>query len=121
MASRLFLFAGQAVTPANSTWVISFETKVSGGGSYREITDSKQFATYEEAVAYLKTQPGANARLVGLNPFASCVPLEPLKDYKLVYESPWTLFSPTEAPHPLLTPTARLPQIRIFEYVKPQG
>jgi dolichyl-diphosphooligosaccharide--protein glycosyltransferase len=127
LGSRLYLFTGQAVTPQNSTWVITYAEQPGGSGATagfagrprRIITESKQFATYEEAVEYLKTQP-PNSRLVGLNPFASCVPLEALKNYKLVYDSRATLFSPEQAPHPLLMPIGRLPHVRIFEYLRPE-
>jgi hypothetical protein len=54
---------------------------------------------------------------VSLNPFVSCVPLEALKRYKLVYKSPTAIFSPDHSPSKLLPPQHEIPQVQIFEYL----
>lgn len=118
MCSRLCLFGGQAVVPHDSTWVIAYAEKTDlEGRFYKEMSSAKKFATYEEAQSYLASQPAANHRIVSLNPFVSCVPLEALKRYKLVYKSPTAIFSPDHSPSKLLPPQHEIPQVQIFEYL----
>jgi dolichyl-diphosphooligosaccharide--protein glycosyltransferase len=83
MCSRLYVFGGEQWEPSNSTWVLSYVER----DGYKEISSLRRFATYEEAKTYLESQTSANYRIVSLDPLASPVPLEELKDYKLVYHS----------------------------------
>jgi len=89
MCSRLYNFEGERVVPHNSTVVISYEEKETliGTYRYREITGNETFATYEEALEYLKSQTAPNYRIVGGDPFISPVPLDELEYYKLIYRS----------------------------------
>jgi len=67
-------------------------------------------ATYEQAVDYLESQSTPNHRIVGIDPFASPVPLEELDRYQLVYQSPSTI---------LQSGDERVSYVEIFEYVAP--
>ena len=88
ICSRLYTFGGQAVVPANSTWVISYsENTDEGGNSYKEISASRLFPTYEEAKTYLERQEGPDHAIAGFSPFLSPVPLDRLMSYQLAHES----------------------------------
>lgn len=67
MAMRLFAHRGDAWTPRQSTWAIAATPQ-------REITAVRRFNTFEEAEAFVRSDP-ARWRLVGLDPVRSCVPL----------------------------------------------
>jgi len=113
MCARLYNFGGQAVTPENSTWVISYVAKTDEQGNrYKEITgvanDGEPFATYEEAEAYLGNQSSPNYRIVGPNPFNNPVPLEKLEHYTLVYQSSMLV---------KLSGNETVPYVQIFEYI----
>jgi len=90
MCIRLYNFGGEAVVPANSTLVISYQEKTVSGMHYKQITSAQTFPTYEEALAFLESQESGNYRIVGSNPFTSPVPLEELEHYNLIYKSPNT-------------------------------
>ena len=110
MCSRLYNFNGEAVIPHNSTVVISFEEETTFlGGAYKQISSTQTFATYEEAQEYLDSQTDPNYRIVGIDPFASPVPLEELEHYQLRHQSePEVLTKKKEDP---------LPFVKIFEYL----
>jgi hypothetical protein len=100
--ARLYLFGGEAVQPSASSWVVRTETRTGSDGSpWEELVEAESFEDYESARAQVESRPGA--RLVGLEPASSCVPLEALTRYRLVYE----------ASQPGLVPG--LPALRIFE------
>jgi dolichyl-diphosphooligosaccharide--protein glycosyltransferase len=108
MVARLYNFDGKAVVPTE-TIVISYEEKVSREGpTYKEITGSWSFPTYEEAEAYISSQESGNYRIVGPNPFVSPVPLEELTSYELVYESEARVNIADKS----------LPRVKIFEYIE---
>jgi hypothetical protein len=108
MSTRLFVFEGQAVVPADSTYVISFEDKRAAGGEpYKEITSIRQFPTYERAVSFLEENPDLGYLLVGYSQLRSAVPLERVEHYELVYESA----PPTPEPGQVA-----LSEVKIFEY-----
>ncbi|MEE9400464.1 MAG: oligosaccharyl transferase, archaeosortase A system-associated, partial [Dehalococcoidia bacterium] len=59
MCSRLYNFEGKAVTPSNSTWVVSYEERIDmEGNRFKEITEvannGEPFATYEKALEFLE-------------------------------------------------------------------
>lgn len=93
MVVRLHLFEGEAYTPVNTTWVISYDKRddVIIGQTINVITDNRLFTTYEEAAAFIDANP--EYKIVGTSPFLSPVPLEELEDFKLVHESPTTAVS----------------------------
>jgi len=87
LAVRLYNFDGRAVTP-EKTYVISFkESRNREGETYKQITSSKSFTSYEEAVTYLSQQESDNYQIVGISPFQSPVPLAAVKHYQMVYGS----------------------------------
>ncbi|GAI59408.1 unnamed protein product [marine sediment metagenome] len=107
LSVRLYNFDGKAVTP-ESTLVISYQEKAGDDGEvFKEVTSKKEFDSYEEAEAYLLSQESANYRIVSENPFASPVPLEALKHYKLVHSSDIGAMVPD---------TGKVPEVKIFEY-----
>jgi len=107
LSTRLYNFDGKAVTPEFSI-VITYEDKVSNGGTpYKQITDAEPFPSYQEAVAYAASQQSANYRIVSPSQFISPVPLETVRDYKLVYSANSTLVE---------TDAGMVPQVKIFEY-----
>jgi len=118
---RLYNFDGSQVTP-QSSMVISYQEKVSREGkTYKEVTSSKSFSSYEEAEAYISSQESTNYRIVSTHlisiddiafitdPFVSPVPLEALGHYKLVYSSQGTTTQPGGG---------SIPEVKIFEYVR---
>jgi dolichyl-phosphooligosaccharide-protein glycotransferase len=108
MSTRLYIYGGEAAAPQNSTLVISYVEKTNRkGAQYKEISDVKKFATYDEAKSFLDSPTGANYVLVGNNPLASPVPLEKLNNYQLVYESP-SKVEPTQG--------ITISYVKIFEY-----
>ncbi len=93
MVVRLHLFEGEAYTPVDTTWVISYDKRddIIIGQTINVITDSRLFTTYEEAAAFIDANP--EYKIVGISPFESPVPLEELEDFRLVHESPTTAVS----------------------------
>jgi dolichyl-diphosphooligosaccharide--protein glycosyltransferase len=89
MLARLYVFRGEPYEPEQML-VMSFRERVTEKGEpYKELVSAKGFHSYDEAEAYLHTQPLEQTRLVGVDPCASCVPLEPrLDEYRLIYKSP---------------------------------
>ena len=108
MVVRLYFFDGEAVAARDAT-VVSFEERVSKEGvKYKRIVDSKSFATYEAAAAYLVGLDSENCVLGSMDPLSPPVALEALEQYELVYES-----------HVKATVAGkkRLPEVKIFEYL----
>jgi dolichyl-diphosphooligosaccharide--protein glycosyltransferase len=106
MVVRLYNFDGQAVTPKESI-VISYENKVVQGESIKLITNVQTFPSYEKATAFISSQQSGNHRIVGDSPFISPVPLEALKNYKLIYSSKILVAQ---------TGVGGIPAVKIFEY-----
>ncbi len=105
---RLYNFDGEAVTPQNTT-VISYEEKVTEEGiPYRQITSAQQFTDYQEALEYVESQKATNYRIVSDSPFVSPVPLEALRNYKVVFSSDITKMEPS---------VGEVPEVKIFEYI----
>jgi dolichyl-diphosphooligosaccharide--protein glycosyltransferase len=108
LSVRLYNFDGKAVTPKNPV-VISYQERVNERGiRYKEVISKKEFDSYEEAEAYLLTQDQANHKIVGTHPFISPVPLEALKNYKLVYSSEDGITEPA---------IGTIPEVKVFKYV----
>lgn len=104
---RLYNFNGKAVAAKNPA-VITFEKKVdNNGNSFEQITDIKQFASYQEALDNVAKEGAANHRIIGLNPFVSPVPLEAVQDYKLIYSSESGISNQD---------VGLVPEVKIFEY-----
>ncbi|MFC1903307.1 oligosaccharyl transferase, archaeosortase A system-associated [Chloroflexota bacterium] len=110
LSIRLYNFDGKAVIP-EKTRVISYEEKMSQEGViYKIIINAEEFASYEEAKAYISSQESANYRIVNDNPFISPVPLAALKDYQLVHSSVGTTTMPGT--------TLEVPEVKIFESIE---
>lgn len=108
MVSRLYSFDGRQVTPA-STLVMQYEEgEDSNGQKVKEITGVQNFKDYAEAEAFIAGRKQANYRIIGTDPLASPIPLEALRNYRLVYQS-------TEKGNTGSTPQ---PAVKIFEYIK---
>jgi asparagine N-glycosylation enzyme membrane subunit Stt3 len=104
---RLYNFNGKAVAAKNPA-VITFEKKVdNNGNSFEQITDIKQFASYQEALDNVAKEGAANHRIIGLNPFVSPAPLEAVQDYKLIYSSESGISNQD---------VGLVPEVKIFEY-----
>jgi dolichyl-diphosphooligosaccharide--protein glycosyltransferase len=105
---RLYNFNGKAVTAKNPT-VITLEKKVDRDGfSFEQITDIKQFPSYQEALDFVAKEGAANHRIVGLNPFVSPVPVEAVQNYKLVYSSKSGISNKD---------VGLVPEVKVFEYL----
>ncbi len=105
---RLYNFDGKAVA-AQSPLVISYEENIgSDGRSFKQITNIEPFETYEEALSRIESNESEKCRIVGNSLFTSPVPLEPLRDYKLVYASDATVRQQDVEP---------VPEVKIFEYI----
>jgi len=87
MMARLHLFDGTAVEPKKSTWVIAYQEREGSSGSYRRISSMRRFDDYPQAQKYIDARPDQKLVLAGLLPQTSCVPLEALEDYELIYRS----------------------------------
>ncbi len=110
LTARLYNFDASQVVFQKST-VISYEEKFSNDGKsyYKEVTSSKSFSSYNEALTYIKAQKAGKYRIVGTDPFVSPIPLDSLKHYKLVYSSQ------NSVTHPEI---GKIPEVKIFEYLK---
>jgi oligosaccharyl transferase (archaeosortase A-associated) len=108
MVARLYFFDGRAVTPDKVT-VIEYRDMMSQDGTlYKEIIDSKEFTSCEAAQQFIKENSGKKYIIAGEDPNQSSVPLDELKDYKLVYSSN----------QKVLVGSKSQPAIKIFEYKK---
>jgi dolichyl-diphosphooligosaccharide--protein glycosyltransferase len=108
LLTRLYNFDGKAVIP-ESTTVISYQEKVSSDGTpYREIVNWESFPSYEEATAYISRQKSGNYRIASRDKFVSPLPLEALKNYRLIYSSD---DGETQS-------VGLVPSVKIFEYAK---
>ena len=104
---RLYFFEARQVIP-QSTTVISYKERISREGEpYNKITDTKSFATYEEAEAYVSNQESDNYRIVSDSPSISPVPLEELQYYKLIYSSDSSVTQPG---------AGMISEVKVFEY-----
>ena len=90
MCSRLYNFGGEEWIPKTTTVIYSTDQQLvnTAGERFKAkvISDQKTFPTYQEAQAFLETNP--EYIIVGTDPFVSPVPLEKLEHYELRYKSP---------------------------------
>ncbi len=117
MCSRLYNFGGEAVgSDQGQAWVISYEdreiTDPETGDRYviKVVTSEVLYTglpTYEEAKAFEKANPGK--RIVGTSRWVSCVSIEALKQYELIYKSYSTVVSWADG--------RTISYVEIFEYV----
>ncbi len=108
MVARLYNFDGASLIPDRSLVVAYQEKSTPAGNSYKVITDVRSFSKYQEAQAFVANQKGGNYRVVSDSPFLSPVPLDRLKNYKLIYSStPGTMQIPG---------VGTMPEVKIFEF-----
>jgi dolichyl-diphosphooligosaccharide--protein glycosyltransferase len=105
MATRLYTFDGQAVTPKSTTVISYRESQAEDGTTYKVMTTLEKFDTYQEAEDYIASQATGNYRIVGTDPAVSPVPLEELARYKPSYSATSGF-------------AAGKTEVKIFEYVK---
>jgi len=105
MATRLYSFNGTAQAGLNPT-VVEYTVRTTSQGSYKEVISVKQFSTYEEAVAFKSAQTSGDFVIVGTDIMESPVPLEALKNYRLIYSS---------SENVTLSSAGSSAQIKIFE------
>jgi len=108
MVARLYNFDGKAVVP-DSVNVVEFREFIAQDGNrYKEIIDSRKFNSYEAAQQFIGENSGKDYIIAGEDPNISPVPLEELKDYRLVYSSNQRVQVGSKSQ----------PNIKIFEYKK---
>lgn len=117
MMSRLYAFAGEAYAPRGSTYVVRYTEEPGPRGEPRKIIDElRPFTVYEDAVAFVESSQGTAARIVGVDPLESCVPLAPLQSLALVHRSP------TDDPGSQRgEPGAGPARVQVFEYRMQRG
>jgi dolichyl-diphosphooligosaccharide--protein glycosyltransferase len=108
MVVRLYNFDGSAVTPGEVNVIGFNQVTANDGNKYNLINDTKKFNTYGEAEEFVAGQTPGTYRIVGEDPFKSPVPLEALKNYKLVHGSEQNVTAGSN----------NTPQVKIFEYQK---
>jgi dolichyl-diphosphooligosaccharide--protein glycosyltransferase len=81
---RLFNFNGEAVKSGRSI-VITWTDKLDGGNRFQQVTESREFTSYEDASTYANS--GKNRRVVGISEFSNPMSLDKVTDYKLAYGS----------------------------------
>lgn len=100
LAVRLHVFGGAAVTPDDSTFVVTYvERDMPDGTRAKELVALQRFRTYAAAAAHLDRTGHAGRALVGFDSRQTPVPIEALTRFRFLHESPG---------HP--------PAVRIFEY-----
>ena len=109
LAVRLYSFDGRAVTPAETAVISYQERPFQEGGTVKVVNDVQIFDSYEDAQSYISDQESGQFQIVGDSPFSSPVPLEELKNYKLIYSSPESANQPA---------AGDVPAVKIFEYLK---
>lgn len=110
MLTRLYIFAGKEFVPKQSTYAVAFTTSVdSQSKAVKTVTQAMRFADFETARRFVGRQSDPNWRIVGNSHALSCVPLEPLRRYRLIYKSPTTVAQ---------TPTEQISHVEIFEHLQ---
>ena len=106
---RLFNFNGESVPEVNPM-VISYDEKIDAQGNrYRQINNFQDFPSYQEALDYINSQESGNHKIVGVNPFTTPIPLEEMRDFRLVYSSESGIS---------IEGQGVIPEVKIFEYVR---
>jgi dolichyl-diphosphooligosaccharide--protein glycosyltransferase len=108
MLVRLAVFGGQAAEPRDSTWVIDVERAERQGRAVEAVKDARRFTTEAEARGLLAENgaESASRRLLGRDPFRTCVRIPPLSGYSLRHASPGSV---------PLGDGRRVPSVAVFE------
>ena len=87
MVIRLYNFEGKQVVPSDVN-VVGYDNALSSDGKqYKVINEIRKFNSRQEAEQFIASQKPKMYRIVGMDPYTSPVPLDALKNYKLVYGS----------------------------------
>lgn len=108
MVARLYNFDGASLIPDRSLVIAYQEKSTPAGNSYKVITDIRSFSKYQEAQAFVANQKGGDYRIVSDSPFLSPVPLDKLKNYKLIYSSTSGTIQ--------IPGVGTMPEVKIFEF-----
>jgi dolichyl-phosphooligosaccharide-protein glycotransferase len=108
MLFRLAVLAGEAAEPRDGAWVIDVEKAERQGRSVEAVKEARRFTT--EADARDSLASGDNHRLLGRDPFHTCVRLPSLKGYSLRHASRGSL---------ALADGRTLPAVAVFEVQTP--
>ena len=86
MTFRLGVLGGRGVVPDNATAVVSWTVEdIPGIGPSRVVSSLDAYASYEAAALQLAQLGPGNHRIVGRDPRASAVPLEPIRGLRRVF------------------------------------
>jgi asparagine N-glycosylation enzyme membrane subunit Stt3 len=101
---RLYNFNGQA-SPGGTAVVVTYQdARDINGILFKLVVDAQEFVSYQDALNFVNTQDtNYKYEIVGVDPFVSPIPVEPVEGYQLVYVSP--------------TSNNATPEIKIFEYI----
>ena len=88
MMSRLYLADHDPPPRQAAAWAVTIEERTQNGSAYWELLSETPFSSREEAAAFVEAADSPNVRLVGKDPFVSCVPLPPLQEFVRAYRSP---------------------------------
>jgi asparagine N-glycosylation enzyme membrane subunit Stt3 len=101
---RLYNFDGQGASGGTAVVLTYQDARDINGIIFKLVVNAEEFASYQEALDYVNSQDSTyKYAIVGVNPFESPVPVDPVEGYQLVYSSP--------------TLSNGMPVIKIFEYI----
>ena len=84
---RLYNFGGKAVTEGKP-WVITYKVITVQGMTIKQMTDAKDFETYQAGLDYIASQdPAGNYAIVGTDMYVSPVTLDAVEGWTQVYDS----------------------------------
>jgi len=104
MAVRLFNFGGKSFKAPGCPIIIYTENN-----NHKWITQVIDTPSYDKALEYAQSLEGKQYAIGGVDPFVSCVDLESLPEYKIVYQSGLIEMK--------FMRNYIMPEVRIFEYI----
>src|SRR5262249_49380520 len=88
MLARLYAFGGRGVVPRGGTYVAVYSQESARLGGRRKVLRSLTPATsYDDALRVAAGVTSGVARVVGVDPFRTCVPVDAIHSLSLVHES----------------------------------
>ncbi len=87
VAMRLYLYEGRAAAPPGPVSVVAFQHGAGDARGVKVLTAEWTFPTYEEAREFVGASGRDDIRIVSRERHVTCVPLEALDDYRVVYRS----------------------------------
>jgi hypothetical protein len=100
---RLLLTDGEERVPIpRAAWAIQLENRIVAGGRRLDVVrSSRSFASAEAAETFMRFEGDSTWLIVGFSPFEPCVPLERLRNVRLVHRSPGNAFALPSLPRPI--------------------